>query len=62
MNEQAIKESFKKAKEDVEGVKNELAFALKRIAHIEELMNRRAIEELSAKQFPKHKSGSKKKL
>jgi hypothetical protein len=43
----AVKSSFKKAKEDVEGVKNELAFALKRIAKIEELLNRQALEGLT---------------
>jgi len=42
-----VKESFQKAKEDVEGVKNELAFALKRIAKIEELLNKQAIERMS---------------
>jgi hypothetical protein len=59
MSEQIIKESFKKVKEDIEGVKDELAFALKRIAHIEGLLNKQAIEDLSAKQFPK--SSKKKK-
>jgi hypothetical protein len=44
--ERKIRTSFKKAKDDVEGVKNELAFALKRIARIEELLNRQAIENL----------------
>ena len=45
--EHKVKESFHKAKEDVEGVKNELAFALKRIARIEELLNKQAITRLS---------------
>lgn len=57
--EKKVKISFKKAKDDVEGLKNELAFALKRIAHIEENLNRRAIEEIS-KRF--EKSSKKKKL
>ncbi len=33
--EHKIAKSFKKVKEDMEGVKNELAFALKRIAKLE---------------------------
>jgi hypothetical protein len=44
--EHKIRSSFKKAKEDVEGVKNELAFALRRIAKIEELLNKQALESL----------------
>jgi hypothetical protein len=47
VNEQKLKEAFGKAKEDVEGVKNELAFALKRIAKIEEILNKRVIEEIA---------------
>lgn len=42
-----VKESFKRAKDDVEGVKNELAFALKRIARIEELLTKQAIQNIS---------------
>ena len=38
--------SFRKAKEDAEGIKNELAFALRRIAKIEELLNKQAIDAL----------------
>jgi hypothetical protein len=57
--EQKIKTSFKKAKDDIEGVKNELAFALKRIAHIEESLNRKAIEEIARQTSKKAK---KKKL
>lgn len=38
--------SFKKAKEDAEGIKNELAFALRRIAKIEELLNKQEIERI----------------
>jgi hypothetical protein len=49
MNHEIIKVSFKKAKEDVEGVKNELAFALRRIAKIEELLNRQALQAMSSK-------------
>jgi len=39
--------SFKKAKEDAEGIKNELAFALRRIAKIEELLSKAAIEKMA---------------
>ncbi len=46
MNKELIINSFKRAKEDVEGVKNELAFALKRIAKLEEVLNRMAIEDI----------------
>lgn len=55
VNEEKIKIGFKKAKEDVEGVKNELAFALKRIAKIEEVLTRIAIKDSL-------KTSSKKKL
>ena len=44
--EDNIKISFRRAKEDAEGIKNELAFALKRIARIEELLNKQALEGL----------------
>lgn len=49
MNHEIIKVSFKKAKEDMEGVKNELAFALRRIAKIEELLNHQALQAMSSK-------------
>lgn len=45
--EQNLKESFKKVKEDVEGVKDELAFAMKRISHMETMLSRKAIREVS---------------
>jgi len=51
--EQNLKESFKKVKEDIEGVKDELAFAMKRISHMETMLSRKAISEVS-------KSGKKK--
>jgi uncharacterized protein YwgA len=38
-----VQESFKKAKEDAEGIKNELAFMVKRVAKIEEVLNKLAI-------------------
>ena len=57
-SEERIKEGFRKAKEDVEGVKNELAFTLKRIAKIEEVLTKMAIEKI-ARKYPKK---SKKKL
>ena len=48
-NESIIKASFQKAKDDVEGVKNELAFALKRIAKIEELLIKQAVTGIGKK-------------
>ena len=57
--ENHVKESFGRVKEDVEGVKNELAFALKRIAKIEELLNRQAIEQISKSRAKKKKSSQK---
>lgn len=59
INERALKHSFKRAKEDVEGVKNELAFALRRIAKIEELLTKQAIEAVS-RPVKKSKKKSKK--
>lgn len=58
VNEEKIREGFKKAKEDVEGMKNELAFALKRIAKIEEAMNKQMIQEI-ARNFDKKRSKKK---
>lgn len=55
VNEERIREGFQKAKEDVEGVKNELAFALKRIAKIEEALTRQSIKEAIAKSVKKKK-------
>jgi len=49
VHEHKIKESFRRAKEDVEGVKDEVAFLVKRIAKIEELLNKRTIEEMRKK-------------
>jgi len=60
VNEEKVKEAFKKAKDDVEGVKNELAFALRRIAKIEEILNKKAIEEI-ARKFKAPRTKSKKK-
>ncbi len=57
VNESAIKASFQKAKDDVEGVKNELAFALKRIAKIEELLIRQEV----TRENKAYKKSSKKK-
>jgi len=45
--EENLKESFKKVKEDVEGVKDELAFAMKRISHIETMLSKKAIDDIS---------------
>jgi hypothetical protein len=41
--EHKVVKSFKKVKEDTEGIKNELAFALKRIAKLEDLLTKQAI-------------------
>jgi hypothetical protein len=49
--EDNVKESFRKAKEDAEGIKNELAFALKRIAKIEELLNQRALSNITSQKI-----------
>jgi len=54
--EENLKTSFAKVKEDVEGVKDELAFAMKRISHVETMLSRKAIDDIS-----KGKSKSKKK-
>ena len=54
--EKKVKEGFGRVKEDVEGVKNELAFALKRIAKIEENLNKRFIEDLSKKPSKRKKA------
>ena len=54
-NEDRIREAFKKAKDDVEGVKNELAFALKRIAKLEEALTRQAIKDAISKDYKKKK-------
>ena len=42
--EHKVKISFKKAKEDAEGIKNEVAFLVKRIARIEEVLNKMAVQ------------------
>lgn len=48
--EHKVKESFKRAKDDAEGIKNEVAFLVKRIAKIEEVLNKMAIQgSISAK-------------
>jgi len=57
VNESVLKASFQKAKDDVEGVKNELAFALRRIAKIEELLIKQTITQVSKE----YKKSSKKK-
>jgi hypothetical protein len=62
--EDNVKTSFQKAKEDMEGIKNELAFALRRIAKIEEVFNRQALREISDSfntKSPSKKSSKKKR-
>ncbi len=61
VSERKLKEAFGKAKEDIEGVKNELAFALKRIAKIEEVLTKRAIESISITSHTSRKSSKKKR-
>ena len=55
--EENIKESFKKVKEEIEGVKDELAFAMKRISHIETMLTNKEIKEMAK---PEKKKGKKK--
>ena len=59
--EDRIKAGFGKAKADVEGVKNELAFALKRIAKLEEILTKRAIEGISMTSHVSKKSSKGKR-
>jgi hypothetical protein len=53
--EKKVQESFKKAKDDAEGIKNEIAFLARRIAKIEESMIRKTVEENSKKRKAKKK-------
>ena len=55
VDEARVAEGFRRAKEDIEGIKNELAFTLKRIARIEEVLTKRAIEESLKKHSKKKK-------
>jgi len=57
VNEKAVKEGFAKVKEDMEGIKNELAFSLRRIAKIEEVLTKMSIMGVA-----RAKKSSKKKL
>jgi hypothetical protein len=57
VSEKIIKESFGKVKEDVEGIKNELAFALKRIAKIESTFFEDSLDSL--KKNPKKRKTKK---
>ncbi|MDP1728931.1 MAG: hypothetical protein Q8L27_01870 [archaeon] len=43
VNEAKLKTAFGKVKEDTEGIKNELAFALRRIAKIEEMLTKQEV-------------------
>lgn len=56
-----IKRSFNAVKIDIEGVKDELAFAMKRISQLEATLNRFAIKE-AVKPKPKKKKPVKKKV
>ena len=46
MDEERLTQAFAKVKEDMEGLKNEIAFLLKRIAKIEETLNRQALQDI----------------
>ncbi len=45
-DEQRLKAAFQRVREDMEGVKDELAFALKRIARIEASINQKVISDI----------------
>lgn len=60
MNEERLKHAFSMVKEDIEGIKNELAFLVKRIAKIEENLNRQALQEIK-KEISRRKRKKKKK-
>lgn len=47
-SDEKIKQAFGKVKEDVEGVKDEMAFVLKRVANIESLLIKRQIQGQSS--------------
>ncbi|MEK6886045.1 MAG: hypothetical protein AABX17_03705 [Nanoarchaeota archaeon] len=55
VNEERVKNAFGKVKEDTEGIKNELAFALKRIAKLEEVLTKLAIENPQFRVLKKRK-------
>jgi len=57
VNEAHIKNAFGKVKEDTEGIKNELAFALKRIAKLEEVLTKLAIESPDFRISKKRRKG-----
>lgn len=61
ISEEALKQSFQKVKEDMEGVKDELAFALRRIAKIEEAMNKKIMGDIVANARKSKDSRKKKK-
>lgn len=45
VSNEKIKHAFSKVKEDVEGVKDELAFALKRLAKLESIVIKQEIDK-----------------
>lgn len=57
ISEKAIKQGFQKVREDIESMKNEVAFAIKRIAKLESFL----IEKSIARRVNKRKKPSKKK-
>ena len=56
MDEEKLKHAFGKVKEDMEGLKNEIAFLVKRIAKIEDTMNKQALQDIK-KEISKGKKG-----
>jgi len=56
MDEEKLKRAFGKVKEDMEGLKNEIAFLVKRIAKIEDTMNKQALQDIK-KEISKGKKG-----
>ena len=56
MDEEKLKRAFGKVKEDMEGLKNETAFLVRRIAKIEEILNKQALQDIK-KEISKGKKG-----
>ncbi len=55
VSEERVKAGFQRVKEDMEGMKNELAFALRRVAKIEEILTKMAIQKAIARSSKKKK-------
>lgn len=61
-NEEKLKQAFGKVKEDIEGLKDSLAFALKRISKIESAINEKAIEDIVRNAKAEDKKSGKRKI